>query len=394
MKFELLTSSKSHLRIIQLISDYGFEARIVGGAVRDSFLGKLAKDVDIATNMLPQNVMNLLQKNSIKTIPTGIEHGTITAIIDNQPFEITTLRKDIECFGRKAKVTFTDSFSEDAARRDFTINALSYCPLQDKLYDYFNGIEDLQNGVVRFIGQAEQRISEDFLRILRFFRFSHRFANSLDQSAVEACRLNAHKLRELSKERIKQEIDLIFSAKNCTDICSNMHELGILDVIFPDSNFVQKELAFAELAAEQFHCSPFDKQILLYSAILNDNITKQSLTSLRFSKKEADQILLLKNLKKLDDSGRALQLKLLYIDHEDFAIYFAWQALIQMDVASSFEQFQQYCTQSKPEFPIKAADLIAKGLEGPAISQAMAKLRAHWAQSDFTLGKDDLIKLI
>ncbi|HJD59851.1 MAG TPA: CCA tRNA nucleotidyltransferase, partial [Rickettsia endosymbiont of Omalisus fontisbellaquei] len=162
--------SKEYKKILSLLNEKG-QARLIGGCVRDALLGKNSYDIDIATDLIPSEVTNILSKATIKVIPTGLKFGTITAILNNEKFEITTLRKDIECNGRHAKVVFTNDFAEDAARRDFTINALSYCPFKNEIYDYFDGFKDLQQEKVVFIGEALDRIKEDYLRILRFFRF-------------------------------------------------------------------------------------------------------------------------------------------------------------------------------------------------------------------------------
>ena len=162
--------------------------RYVGGAVRDDLLGLPVSDIDLATRLRPDEVVARLEAAKIKAVPTGIDHGTVTAVSDGHPFEITTLRRDVSTDGRRAVVDFTDDWEQDAARRDFTINALSADPLTGELFDYFGGLEDLKTRHVRFIGDPLQRIAEDHLRILRFFRFHARFGSgTLDDAALEAC---------------------------------------------------------------------------------------------------------------------------------------------------------------------------------------------------------------
>ncbi len=156
--------------IVEAIEDARGNARLVGGCVRDSVLGRDTTDIDLATDLVPEMVIQALGSAGIKTIPTGIKHGTVTAVVAGIPYEITTLRRDLECDGRHAAVAFTNSWMEDASRRDFTFNAL-YCDKSGKIYDYFSGMQDLENRTVVFIGDAEARINEDFLRILRVFRF-------------------------------------------------------------------------------------------------------------------------------------------------------------------------------------------------------------------------------
>jgi len=182
-----MTAPETRAVVAALTAD-GTEVRFVGGCVRDALLGRPVKDVDIATPDRPQRVMELLARAGIRAIPTGIEHGTVTAVVGRTPFEITTLRRDVETYGRRAKVAFTDDWTADAARRDFTINALS-CTPDGRLYDPFGGLADLRAGRVRFVGDPEARIREDVLRLLRFFRFyAHYGAAPPDPAALAACR--------------------------------------------------------------------------------------------------------------------------------------------------------------------------------------------------------------
>ena len=180
------------------------ELRIVGGFVRDMLLGKKADDIDLVAGCLPDIIIDILQKNNIKYRSTHIDHGVVIAIIDGKSFEISSLRQDIECYGRKAKVAFVTDFTIDAQRRDFTINAL-YLDFSGKIYDFFSSQDDLKNHLVQFIGNPQQRIKEDYLRILRFFRFTGYYGKSLNQSAINSIKNLQHHLQEISIERINQE---------------------------------------------------------------------------------------------------------------------------------------------------------------------------------------------
>ena len=193
--------------------------RYVGGAVRDELLRLPVSDIDLATRIPPDEVIRRLEEAKIKAVPTGIEHGTVTAVSDGHPFEITTLRRDVSTDGRRATVAFTDDWEEDAARRDFTINALSADPLTGELFDYFGGLADLERRHIRFIGDPLQRIAEDHLRILRFFRFHARFdAGEPDVAALEACTARANDLMALSRERIADELlKLLERLRSCAD---------------------------------------------------------------------------------------------------------------------------------------------------------------------------------
>ena len=231
---KLSICSRHYKKILKFLRVRGATSRLIGGCVRDAILGKDHYDIDIATTLLPEQVINILQEANIKVVPTGIKFGTVSALFQEEKFEITTLRKDLGSDGRRPQaVFFSESFEEDAARRDFTINALSYCPFEHKIYDYFTGIEDLKNLKVKFIGDPEDRIKEDFLRILRFFRFSCYYAQHLDQRGLEASiKLKDH-LKTLSKERIKQEMDKLIASDNSMKILQQMADNGVLQVIFP-----------------------------------------------------------------------------------------------------------------------------------------------------------------
>lgn len=188
-------------------------ARFVGGCVRDMMLHRPVKDIDIGTTHAPEIATKMLEKRGIRVVPTGIKHGTITAVVEKKTFEITTLRRDVNCDGRHAEVAFTHDWREDASRRDFTINALSM-DVEGRIYDYFTGLEDMEEGVVRFVGDAEQRVQEDYLRILRFFRFQAHYGRSImEDSALAACKKYAAKIAMLSGERIQAEMLKLLKVK-------------------------------------------------------------------------------------------------------------------------------------------------------------------------------------
>ncbi|WP_294292275.1 CCA tRNA nucleotidyltransferase, partial [uncultured Sphingomonas sp.] len=198
--------------------DGGKNARFVGGAVRDALLGLPVADLDIATRHQPEDVMHALRRAGIKAVPTGLAHGTITAVIESGPVEVTTLRRDISTDGRHAVVAFTDDWREDAARRDFTMNALYADPLTGEVFDYFGGLADLEARHIRFIGDARQRIAEDHLRILRFFRFLARFGDTPDPDGLAACTERANDLMALSRERIRDELLKLLVARDAVRV--------------------------------------------------------------------------------------------------------------------------------------------------------------------------------
>ncbi|MEG3178044.1 CCA tRNA nucleotidyltransferase [Sphingomonas sp. RB3P16] len=211
------------------------ETRFVGGSVRDTLLGIDVADVDLATRHAPEDVLDLLARARIKAVPTGIAHGTITAVLaDGVPIEVTTLRRDTSTDGRHATVAFTDDWREDAARRDFTINALYADPTTGEIFDYFGGLDDLAARCVRFIGDPLQRIAEDHLRILRFFRFFARFGQQPDAAALDACTQRANDLMALSRERISAEFLKLLVAPNAVATLRLMIARGILLPVLPE----------------------------------------------------------------------------------------------------------------------------------------------------------------
>lgn len=218
------------VEVMEVLNSEG-EARFVGGCVRDSIIGKAVKDIDIATTLDPESVSKLLHSEGVTVIPTGLKHGTVTAVINSRPIEITTLRKDIACDGRHAEVEFTNDWKEDAARRDFTMNALSM-DMDGNIYDYFGGTGDLRNGKVKFVGEPDQRIKEDYLRILRLFRFHAYYGKEpIEPEHLSAVKINATGLNRISGERIQSEILKIFSAPNPVYAVGEMIECGVLAVV-------------------------------------------------------------------------------------------------------------------------------------------------------------------
>lgn len=233
--------------LFDVVEANGANLRIVGGAVRDGLLGLPVDDIDLAIDKDPQWVMDLLEKNKFRVIPTGIDHGTVTVVIHKRPYQITTLRVDVQTFGRKAHVAFTEDWVQDAKRRDFTVNAL-YADRTGKIYDPVGGLEDLRQHRVRFIGDAELRIKEDYLRILRFFRFSARFGHEpYDQEGLDACRLYASHLPHLAKERVTEEFLKILDLSSLVYTLESLQDTGVLlYILHPGTWSVLKALVSLE----------------------------------------------------------------------------------------------------------------------------------------------------
>jgi len=224
------------------------QARYVGGAVRDTLLGLAVKDIDIATPLEPREVMRRLKAHNISVVPTGIDHGTVTALLAGGPVEITTLRHDVSTDGRRATVAFAQDWQDDAARRDFTINALYADPVTGEIWDYFGGLEDLAARRVRFIGDARQRIREDHLRILRYFRFQARFGSQpADEISENACAELAATLKGLSRERVGMEMINLLGLPDPDPTVARMAQLGVLAQVLPEADVA----ALAALVAEE-----------------------------------------------------------------------------------------------------------------------------------------------
>lgn len=225
-----------HKQVIEILNKKGFESRLAGGCVRDKLLCQKPKDYDIATTATPDQVTEIFKKHFFfAVVPTGLQHGTVTITKNHESVEVTTLRVDKICDGRHAEVEFTDSFELDASRRDFTINAM-YEDLYGNIYDFFNGEEDLKNGVLRFVGNADDRIQEDYLRIMRYFRFAARFEMKGTLEAIEA--INRHKdgLRKISQERITSELLKTLECKHAYRGVNLMRDCEIFDIILPEWN--------------------------------------------------------------------------------------------------------------------------------------------------------------
>jgi poly(A) polymerase len=219
--------------------------RLVGGVVRDTLLGLDPADIDLATRLLPADVLERLRQAGVRAVPTGLAHGTITAVLPSGPIEVTTLRRDVSTDGRHAVVAFTDAWAEDAARRDFTMNALYADPATGVVFDYFDGLTDLDARRVRFIGDAYRRIAEDHLRILRFFRFHARFGDTIDAAGLDACTARANDLMALSRERIAAELLKLLVARDAVTVVTLMIERGIFRAVLPEIADVSRFAAVA-----------------------------------------------------------------------------------------------------------------------------------------------------
>ncbi|HKD20875.1 MAG TPA: CCA tRNA nucleotidyltransferase [Rhizomicrobium sp.] len=374
----------------RVLAALGGEARIVGGAVRNALIGAEVKDVDIATPLTPDEVTQRLTAAGIKPVPTGIEHGTITAVADGKPYEVTTLRRDVETDGRRAVVAFTTDWREDAARRDFTMNAL-YAAADGEIFDYHNGIADLTAGRVRFIGDATARIREDYLRILRLFRFHAWYGKGeIDPTALKAAASEKAGIAKLSGERIQQEILRLLEAENPAPMLRVMAASGILSEIFPGKVDVTRMERIAAIDAANFFTP--DPVLRLAALLGNDEKTVAAVAE-RFKLSNKDRARLedlaggqekivsylsIREVRKLLyrlDSGRFRDRAFLrWADDPKTSNAIQWRALLEL--ANTWQ---------RPVFPLTGRDVMQAGVpEGPLVGQILSEVEDWWIDADFT----------
>ncbi|OAF01742.1 poly(A) polymerase [Bradyrhizobium centrolobii] len=385
-------------RVLQLLNGNGEEARVVGGAVRNAMLGLLPGDIDIATTALPEEVMLRARSAGIKSVPTGIDHGTVTLVIDGHPYEITTLREDTETFGRKAKVAFGRDWMRDAERRDFTMNGLSV-DASGVVYDYVGGLADVAARRVRFIGDPDQRIAEDYLRILRFFRIHAAFgAGEPDRDGYLACIRGRAGLASLSAERVRMEMLKLLVAGGAAAAAGAMVEGGLLQSLIGGVAYTGPMSAMIGIErALGLPASATRRLAALTVAVTED--AKRVAARLRLSNAEA---------KALDSMGHrwwrfaskdeANARRLLYrlgIERYHDRVLLAW-ARDGGDLTSSrwreLAELPQRWT--VPKFPLRAADFIARGLvEGPALGHVLTLAEDAWLAADFPLDEAALASI-
>ncbi len=342
------------------------EARVVGGAVRDALAGRPVADIDLATPRPPEQVMAALRAAGLKAVPTGIDHGTVTAVAGHRGFEVTTLRRDVATDGRHAEVAFTDDWRADAARRDFTINAMSMA--QDgTLFDYFDGADDLRAGRVRFVGDAATRIAEDFLRVLRFFRFWARYGSgAADAEATAAIAAAVPGLRRLSVERVWMEIKRILAAPDPRAAVALMQRLGVLAAVLPEG------ASPSRLAALVARGAPADP--LLRLAALLDGDAAGLAERLKLSAAERDRLLALRAAPVLTPDADDADLRRALADvPRDVLLGRVWLAGGDAGLRARLEAMPA------PEFALRGRDLRAAGVPaGPEVGKLLAEIRAWW----------------
>jgi poly(A) polymerase len=354
-------------------------ARFVGGCVRDSLLGEAPKDFDIATTLLPEEVIEALKSAGLGAAPTGIEHGTITGVADHVGVEITTLRADVSTDGRRATVAFSEDWSLDARRRDFTINAIYLTPDGKALFDPVGGVADARANRVKFIGAAEDRIREDYLRILRFFRFSARFSKAFDADGLAACVKLKAGIARLSAERVGDELSKILALPRASVAVEAMQKAGVLEAIWPAPAAVETLAALKKI--DSAAPAPLGLAALWGEAGAGID------SALRLSNASA--------ARRLSAIGGAAQIKPEMPEREARALLYRFGAGVWRDalllararrkVAGDWTTLAALTEKwTPPQFPISGKDVIALGIEkGPAVARILRAVEEAWITEDF-----------
>jgi len=394
------------VRLMDVLTDGDHKAWFVGGCVRDSLLRRPITDIDIAVTETPADVMKRLQSAGVHVIPTGLKHGTVTAVIDDVFFEVTTLRRDVATDGRHAEVAFTDDWATDAARRDFTINAL-YMDQDFVLYDVFDGLEDLAEGRVRFVGSAQQRIAEDYLRILRFFRFHVRFAAAgPDPEALKACSDAAKMLPQLSPERIRQELFKLLVGPRPSTILIVMAEALVLHHILSEAQDFARLAALDTVEGLTTGADPVRRLASLLPSPFDG--TAALARRLRLSNKEVQRLAVLTNPPVELSSEMSLQARrraLHTVPQPEFTdlVLLAWagslahtlpqtKSVSRWDTEAWLQVLRTPAEAPVPPMPLRGDDLQAIGvMPGPALGQMLRDVEAWWRDSDFTATADECL---
>ena len=390
--------------VVAALDAEGAEVRFVGGCVRNALLGRPVADVDVATPDPPETVIRLLEAAGLKAVPTGIDHGTVTAVADHKPFEVTTLRVDVETFGRHARVAFTDDWQADAARRDLTMNALS-CRPDGTLFDYFGGLDDLRDGRIRFVGDARARIEEDYLRLLRFFRFQALYGKvPADPAVLEIAEALAPELARLSGERVRDELLKTLRAVDPVPVLEIMIARKVLDAVLPEElgTAVLAALIAVELRGSGAQEAPDALRRLAALLRPERSAALAVAVRLRLSNAERDRLVLLaegEDYLKVDaavfehgieDDGRALRRLLYRLGPENLRdvlmIDFARRRAAGREPAPA--TLERALAEAEgweaPRFPLKGRDLLALGVPpGPEVGELLDRVEAWWIEQDF-----------
>lgn len=364
--------------VLHLLTDAGHQGLLVGGCVRNALIGATVADIDIATDAVPERVVGLAKTAGLKVVPTGIDHGTVTIVVNGEPHEVTTFRRDVATDGRRATVAYATDIRDDAGRRDFTMNAL-YADATGRIVDPLNGLPDLQARRVRFVGDADARIREDYLRILRFFRFHAWYgdtAEGMDAEALAACAENSAGIDTLSRERIGHEMRRLLAAPDPAPAVAAMQATGILARILPGAE--------AKALAPLVHVeTPYAPDWLRRLAALGGD---GHVHAFRLSRDEARRLDILR-----EGVGSAVgAAELAYRHGADLArdIVFLRAAVFEALPPTGWED--AVALGARATFPLRAADLMPT-FSGPELGRRLQALEARWIASGFELSREQLL---
>lgn len=363
-------------RLLKALDAKHGHARFVGGAVRDFLLGEHPGDLDLATTHRPDDVVRRLEGAGIKAIPTGIDHGTVTAISSGTIVEVTSLRADVSTDGRRATVAFTDDWQQDAGRRDFTINALYADPYSGDLYDYHGGLEDLKSRTVRFIGEPLQRIAEDHLRILRYFRFHARYGHGdPDPHALQACTERANDLMALSRERIADELLKLLALEDPTPTVRLMLGRGLFAPVVPE---IERADRLADLVGAEREAGVSPDPLRRLSSLLppDPEVASRVASRLKLSNKARKRLASAAEAS-LGPNPQALAYR---IGTES--------AVDRLLLAGRTSDASAIAGWTPPRLPIGGGQLIARGIpEGPEVAKTLKRIEDAWEAAGFPQGE-------
>jgi tRNA nucleotidyltransferase/poly(A) polymerase len=392
-------SAPALARALSILNGGGEQARVVGGAARNALMGLPLSDIDIATTAPPDEVVRRATAEGLKAVPTGIDHGTITLVVEGIPFEVTTLRQDVETFGRKAKVAFGRDWKIDAERRDFTMNALSISP-DGTVHDYVDGLADLKARRVRFIGDPARRIAEDYLRILRFFRFHASYAHGApDPAGLHACIVARDGLRTLSRERVRAELMKLLIAPFAVPTLAVMAEagfaaplLGGVALLASFANMIKVEEAAA--------IAPDPVRRLGALAVFITEDAERLREKLRLFNAEHERLIAMADRwwrvsPELGETGARALLYRLGSAHYVDRVLIAWTRAPQGAADSAWRDLVSLPMRwTAPRFPLKSAALVARGVaKGPALGAAMRTAEEAWIAAQFPRDKAALDRI-
>lgn len=388
--------------VFSAIERDGDQARVVGGAVRNTLLGHPVPDVDIATTALPEQVMQRAREAGLKPVGTGLDHGTVTIVSGGFPYEVTTLREDVETYGRQAKVVFGRNWTRDAERRDFTLNAL-YADRHGRLHDPLGGLEDCLARRVRFIGDPDKRLQEDYLRILRFFRIYAAYgAGEMDAEGLGACLRQRDGLRHLSAERIGHEMRRLIRAPLAGPALAMMNDCGLWEIATGGLARIEDFHALRSLLPVAEEVTDPELGLVVLAGFVREDL-ERICDRFRLSNAERDRMRTAwASLKRYRQGGALPEAAAQLYDFgrrgavDGLLAFWAGQKAQGLTSEAPFEALLGRLRQTPlPVFPLKGADLIATGhAPGPALGDQLKRLEASWRDSGFTLEKDDLLRLV